>query len=154
MHLAFHVPFKTMAMVYVFIKTCLVLVMVYVFVKTCLALAMAYVPFELCLAPTTVNILVKMHLAYNNIFNRSYEMWTKIHYFFQIMKNLFHCNLMQLTNINHKLIHNPHYLHNIKPFTYHCIHETSSNILKWDSLHCFQVYIILKTHISKACNWS
>jgi hypothetical protein len=73
MHLALHVPFKTMAMVYVFIKTCLVLVMVYIFVKTCLALAMAYVPFKLCLAPTIVNILVKMHLAYNNIFDGSYE---------------------------------------------------------------------------------
>jgi len=73
MHLAPHVPFETMAMVYVFIKTCLALVMVYIFVKICLALVMAYVSFEMCLALTMVNIFVKMHLAHNSILDAFYE---------------------------------------------------------------------------------
>jgi hypothetical protein len=147
MHLAPCVPFETMAMVYVFIKTCLALIMVYIFIKTCFALVVAYVPFKMCLAPTMVNIFIKMHLAHNSIFDVFYETYTKIHYVLQIMKSLFHYNLMQLANINHKLANNSHYLCNIIPFTYHCIHEISNNILKWDNLHYFQVYITLWTHI-------
>jgi hypothetical protein len=67
MHLALHVPFETMAMVYVFIKAYLALIIIHIFVKTCLSLIVAYVPFKMCLAPTMVNILIKMHLAHNSI---------------------------------------------------------------------------------------
>jgi hypothetical protein len=48
----------------------------------------------------------------------------------KMMKNLLHCNLMWLLMINHKLIHNPHYMFNIRSYAYHCIHEASNNILK------------------------
>ncbi len=54
---------------------------------------------------------------------------------------------MWLSRITYKPIHNPHYLCNIKSYAYHCTHETSNNIWKQDSLHCFQVCITLKTHI-------
>jgi hypothetical protein len=111
--------------------------MVYVPIKTCLN------PYVLIEAMVMAYILVKMHLAHNKIFNVSFETQTKIHYVFLIMEILFHYNPMKLPIINHKLVDNPHYLNNIKSYTYHYIHETSNNIMKWDILHCFQTYASL-----------
>jgi hypothetical protein len=83
-----HIPLKTLAMVYIFIKMCLA---PHVPFET---LAMAYIPFKTHLALAIINILIKMHLAHNNILDASFETQTKIHYGFQIMENLFHYNPM------------------------------------------------------------
>ncbi len=61
-------------------------------------------------------------------------------------KNPFHYNLTRLSTIDNKF-HNPHYLNNIEFYIDRCILETSNNIIKWDSFHCFQIYIICRIHI-------
>jgi hypothetical protein len=45
------------------------LTMAYIFIEMHMALAMPYVPFKTCLTLTMINILVRMHLAHNNILN-------------------------------------------------------------------------------------
>jgi hypothetical protein len=84
-----HIPFKTLAVVYILIKMHLA---PHVPFET---LAMAYNSFQN--APSfgiNIIILIKMHLVHNNIPNASFETQTKIHYGFQIMENLFHYNPM------------------------------------------------------------
>ncbi len=68
--------------------------MVYNSIKTCMALTMAYIFFEMHLALATINIIIKMHLAYNHILDVFFETQTKIHYAFQIIEILFHYNLI------------------------------------------------------------
>jgi hypothetical protein len=106
--LAFHVNFKTLAMSYILVKIRLVfhvyfgtLAMVYILIRVHMAvhvpfgtLVMTYIPIETCMASTMVNILVKMHLAHNIILDVSSNTKTKIHYVFQIMKIMFHYNLI------------------------------------------------------------
>jgi hypothetical protein len=70
MHLAFHVPFRTITMSYISIKMHVALPMVYVLLKMCPASIMAcnivkmwlafHVPFE---SLTIVYVFVKMHLT-------------------------------------------------------------------------------------------
>lgn len=141
MHLAFHVPFGTLAMNYIIVKMHLALHFPF---RT---LVMAYIPFKTCLTLTMVNILTMMHCAHNNILDVFIEPHTKVHYAFQITENSFHYNPMWLFKINHKLVHNPHRMCNIRFCAYHCIHEIFNCVLKQNSLHCFQVYITLRTYI-------
>jgi hypothetical protein len=115
-HLAPHVPFKTLTMIYVFIKMCMAFHVPLMFIgyglhshqnmfgtscsfrnpnyglyflKIHLAphvlfgtLTMVYVPFEICVALAMVNIFIKMHLAHNIILNVFFETQIKIHYVF------------------------------------------------------------------------
>jgi hypothetical protein len=76
MCVALHVPFGTLAMVYILVKMCLALhipfgtlAMAYILIKMCLTfhvpfktLDMAYIPFEMCLALVIVNISSKCTL--------------------------------------------------------------------------------------------
>jgi hypothetical protein len=108
MHLAFHVPFKTLIMVHIFIKMHLAfhvpfgtLVMTYILIKMHLALrvpfrtlTMAYIPFKTCLTLAMVNILIRMHCAHNDILDVFIEPYTKVRCAFQIVENSFHCNPM------------------------------------------------------------
>jgi hypothetical protein len=85
--MALHVPFQTLAMVYILVKMCLAphipfrtLAMAYIFIKMCLTfhvpfrtLDMAYIPFEMCLALVIVNIFIKMYLAHNSILDASFK---------------------------------------------------------------------------------
>jgi hypothetical protein len=93
---------------------------------------MAYVHIEMCLVPHVIVEILDM--AYipiktcltHNIFNVYFETYINFHCAFHIMENLFHYNPMRLLMNNHKLVYNPHYLSNIKFFTYLCIHQFST----------------------------
>jgi hypothetical protein len=68
--------------------------MVYNSIKTRIALIMPCVSFEMCLTLATINFLIEMHLAYNNILDVFSKTHTKVHYAFQTMEILFPYNLM------------------------------------------------------------
>jgi hypothetical protein len=70
--------------------------------------------------PGMVSTFIEIHLAHKNILNTSFQTQTKISYIaFKITKCLFHYNPMSLPMISHKLAYNPHFLSNIRSYTYH-----------------------------------
>ncbi len=87
MHLTPHIFFGTLDMVYIFVKMCLALdipfktlAMAYILIGMHLTfhvpfgiLAMTYVPLKMCLTLGTINILIKMHLSHNIIFDVFFE---------------------------------------------------------------------------------
>ncbi len=121
MHLTFHIFFGTLGIVYIFVRMCLALhfpfktlAMVYIFVGMHVTfhvlfgiLVMIYAPLKMCLTLGIINILIKMHLSHNNIFDVFFERHTKIDYAFQITSNMFHSNPICF---GHKLVRNPHCL--------------------------------------------
>jgi hypothetical protein len=102
---------------------------------------MVYVFIETCITPTTKTSSLECTLPIITSLKHRLKSIVPFRYFFF----LFHHNFMWLPKINNKLANNPHSLVcNIKSYAYHFIHETSDNILKWDKLHLFKVYITLR----------